>query len=313
MKKVFTITSLFLLTLCSVYAQSNQAIKSTSVNERIKNAKSTLSKSADTYVKNSNFSQWENDSIITASNNTIHYQRPSAWAPVSGFLISFFMDTPIPLSMYIDSNNDTAALIHIDTNQMGTDMATVISTNQKPYSFSANYKFNGSPSAASIEVYATKYDPTIDSSILVGIGVASISENTTGEFQSISSDIYYLDESIVPDSILIFATYLDGAVGSLFIVDDIQLSYTLTGIEYDKHKKINVYPNPAKNFIALNSENNSNEQMKLEIYSPEGKLLKKIESYMPNQSIDISDLISGMYMLRIHTKAEVISKKIVVE
>lgn len=313
MKKVIIITSSFILTLNAVFAQAISLQNTADVNAKIKNVKSILSLSSNSFVKNSNFSLWENDSIITASNSTIYFQRPSDWAPVTGFLVSYFMDTPIPLSMYIDANNDTSALIHIDTNQTGTDIATIVATNQRAYSFSANYKFNGSPNVANIDVYATKYDPLTDSTYLVGIGSASISENTTNEFQTISSDIYYLDENIVPDTFIIFASYFEGAVASIFMVDDIQLSYTVTGVDYDKNQNINVYPNPAKNFIALNTESINNEFTKLEIISIDGKLMKVLDYYSPNESIDISDLHVGMYILKISTKKEVISKKIIVE
>lgn len=313
MKKVFTITSLLLLTLCSVYAQTNSSFKSVDTYTKIKNAKRAFAKSTESYVKNSDFTLWEQDSLTTISNNTLYFQRPAYWAPVTGFLVSYFMDTPIPLSMHIDTYNDTSALIHIDTNQTGTDIATVVATNQRAYSFSANYKFNGSPYAANVDVYATKYDSLSDSTYLVGVGSASITENTTGEFQTISSDIYYLDENVVPDTFIIFASYFEGAVGSLFIVDDVQLSYTVTGVKYDKNQKINIYPNPAKNFIALNSETLNGELMKVEICSIDGKLMKVVENYLPNQSIGISDLNAGMYILKLSTDKEVISKKIMVE
>lgn len=313
MKKVFTITSLLLLTLCTVYAQTSTSFKSVDTNTKIKNAKRAFANSSESYVKNSDFTLWVEDSMTTISNNTLYFQRPTDWAPVTGFLVSYFMDTPIPLSMHIDANNDTAALIHIDTSQTGTDIATVVATNQRAYSFSANYKFNGSPYAANIDVYATKYDSLSDSTYLVGVGSASITENTTGEFQTISSDIYYLDQNVVPDTFIIFASYFEGAIGSLFIVDDIQLSYTVTGVEYDRSQKINVYPNPAKNFIALNNNTINNESMKIEIYSIDGKQMKIVDNYSSNQSIDISDLISGMYILKLSTSTEVTSKKIIIE
>lgn len=313
MKKVFTITSLFLLTLCTVYAQTSSSFKSVDTHSRINNAKRAFSKSSESYIKNSDFTLWQEDSITTITNNTLYFQRPSDWAPVTGFLVSYFMDTPIPLSMHIDANNDTAALIHIDTNQTGTDIATIVATNQRAYSFSANCKFNGSPYTANVDVYATKYDSLSDSTYLVGVGSASITDNTTGDFQTISSDIYYLDQNVVPDTFIIFASYFEGAVGSLFIVDDIQLSYTVTGVDYDKNQKINVYPNPAKNFIAINSENINNESVKIEIYSIDGKQMKVLDNYLFNQSIDITDLITGMYILKLSTATEVISKKIIIE
>ncbi len=313
MKKIFTILSLSTILLSSAFAQQNKFLKSTTTSAKIQNAKTILSKSVNSYVSNSDFSLWENDSLLTSTDSTIHFVRPTDWAPVTGYLVSFFMNTPIPLSMRVDANNDTAAVITIDTNQVGTDIATIVATQQKAYSFSANYKFNGSPSVAGVEVYATKYDTQLDSTIIVGVGMASITENTGNAFQSITADIYYMDEFTVPDTFIVFASYFEGATGSEFIVDDVQLSYTATGINNELSNKVNAYPNPANDFIKFNFDQLNISSARLEIMSIDGRIVQSIDDVKSNQNIDINELYSGIYMFKLYTYDGVIIKKILVE
>lgn len=313
MKKLFTILSLSMILLSSAFAQTNITLKNKNTSEKINNAKSILSKSASSFVTNSNFSLWENDSLLSSTDSLIHFVRPTDWAPVTGYLVSFFMNTPIPLSMRVDANNDTAAVITIDTNQVGTDIATIIATQQKAISFSANYKFNGSPSTAAIEVYATKYDALLDSTILVGAGMAIVSENTSNQFQSISAQIYYVDEFTVPDTFILFASYFEGAIGSEFIVDDVQLSYTATGINNELSNKVNAYPNPTSDFLKFNFDQLNAGTAKLEIISIDGRIIKTIDDVKSNQNIDIHELNSGIYMFKLHTNDGLVIKKILVE
>lgn len=313
MKKIFTILSLSMILMSSAYAQKISSMKNISSSIKVNNAKSILKKSTSSYVMNSDFSLWENDSLLSSTDSIIHFIRPTEWAPVTGYLVSFFMNTPIPLTMSVDANNDTAAVITIDTNQVGTDIATIVTTQAKAVSFSANYKFNGSPSTAAIEVYATKYDTELDSTIIVGVGMASVSENTGNTFQTISAQMYYLDEFTVPDTFIVFASYFEGAIGSEFMVDDIQLSYTTTGINNELSNKVNAYPNPASDYIKLNFDDLNDATAKLEIYSIDGRVLKSIENMESNQIIDISDLNAGMYMFKLHTLEGIVNKKILVK
>lgn len=313
MKKIFTILSLSIILLSSAFAQQINSLKNKSTSEKINNAKSILSKSASSFVTNSNFSLWENDSLLTSTDSMIHFERPTDWAPVTGYLVSFFMNTPIPLSMRVDNNNDTAAVITIDSNQVGTDIATIVATQQRAFSISANYKFNGSPSTAAIEIYATKYNALLDSTIIVGIGMASVSENTGNNFQSTRADIYYLDEFTIPDTFIVFASYFEGTTGSEFIVDDVQLSYTATGINNELSNKVNAYPNPTTDFVKFNFDQLNASAAKLEIMSIDGRIIKTIDDIKSNQSVDINELNSGIYMFKLYTTEGVIVKKILVE
>ncbi|MEI8136455.1 MAG: T9SS type A sorting domain-containing protein [Bacteroidota bacterium] len=69
--------------------------------------------------------------------------------------------------------------------------------------------------------------------------------------------------------------------------------------ENSKNNIINVYPNPVKNNIKINV--NNNQEYKLEIYSPDGKLVYIETSVEPVISIETSNYSSGLYIIRIST------------
>src|SRR5690606_27896746 len=122
---------------------------------------------------------WTEDSVLSMTDSLIYFQRPEYWAPVYGFLIAYFTNaSEIPLAPIV-INNDTAARIYIGDNGYGTDIATLLPVNERALSFSVKYKFSGDEqNPASFEVYATKYDSTLDSTAVVGIGSAVVEQNT---------------------------------------------------------------------------------------------------------------------------------------
>ncbi len=97
-----------------------------------------------------------------------------------------------------------------------------------------------------------------------------------------------------------------GVAGEWNDVDEGNTLYYLmefnTGLgieEKSLSSSIQIYPNPAKDFINFSSENKLNAT--IQIYSLEGKLLKEITNSQQNQ-IDISALPSGSYWLLINGK-----------
>ena len=67
--------------------------------------------------------------------------------------------------------------------------------------------------------------------------------------------------------------------------------------EEEKHR-ISIYPNPANNFIKVESEVEINT---VEIYSTLGKLVKTYENLSQYPTLDISNLPKGMYMLKVNS------------
>ncbi|MBC7885047.1 MAG: T9SS type A sorting domain-containing protein, partial [Saprospiraceae bacterium] len=70
-----------------------------------------------------------------------------------------------------------------------------------------------------------------------------------------------------------------------------------------------IYPNPSGDVINLRAQEDITG---VQIYNMSGKLITTLTTFgQPNQTIDISDFIDGMYILRIETEENVYTEKFV--
>ena len=71
---------------------------------------------------------------------------------------------------------------------------------------------------------------------------------------------------------------------------------------------LNVYPNPAKGEINIVGINSSS---KVEIFNTLGVCVKEVHGYVSGESIDLSNLVKGIYVVRIHHQGKTETKHIV--
>jgi len=90
-----------------------------------------------------------------------------------------------------------------------------------------------------------------------------------------------------------------------FIVDYVRVfeignfTETKTGINNLLPEKLNIYPNPVKDYLNLEWGNNMTVQsQKISIINSEGQIVKNITDFANNQGISVEDLNSGFYILR---------------
>lgn len=81
-----------------------------------------------------------------------------------------------------------------------------------------------------------------------------------------------------------------------FALDDITLSYT--NINKNALSSINAYPNPAHNFITINTPKNGF----VKILDGQGRIVYSKNTFNSITTIDLSSLISGIYFIRIETE-----------
>ncbi|MEE4198913.1 MAG: choice-of-anchor J domain-containing protein [Bacteroidales bacterium] len=84
--------------------------------------------------------------------------------------------------------------------------------------------------------------------------------------------------------------------GSVNIEKDIELVESTTGIEDVFAESISLYPNPAADFVIIKVSKKGD----LFIYNSTGALVKKIEIKNDQQTVDITDLNSGVYLIQIN-------------
>ncbi len=81
----------------------------------------------------------------------------------------------------------------------------------------------------------------------------------------------------------------------------------------DADQYVTIYPNPASK--TLNIQNNANNQIieKIEIIGSYGQMVKAVEKIIENRRIDISNIPSGLYYLKIHYKDFSVNKKLIIQ
>lgn len=77
------------------------------------------------------------------------------------------------------------------------------------------------------------------------------------------------------------------------------------GVDENQSIAISVFPNPATDFVNVNCEN----MKSLEIYSLDGKQIIKTTVSGDETQIDISELDSGVYVIRIETAVGIVNRK----
>ncbi len=86
------------------------------------------------------------------------------------------------------------------------------------------------------------------------------------------------------------------------------------GIEQIKEKNnfINIFPNPAKNYV--NIENKNDENTNISIINNLGVIVKQMEiPAKSNELINITDLVTGIYYLQCYSKNQIQIKKIIIK
>jgi len=92
-------------------------------------------------------------------------------------------------------------------------------------------------------------------------------------------------------------------------IDDVSLSTSVGVYEESNNALINIYPNPATDNITIETA----EKASIEILNIAGQIIKTINTAVKQTSIDVSDLASGVYIIKAKTEKGVAVRKFVKE
>ena len=77
--------------------------------------------------------------------------------------------------------------------------------------------------------------------------------------------------------------------------------------------KLNIFPNPSSTILNITIENfNPTNSSSIHIYDMQGKIVKRINSVYSENTISISDLANGQYIVNLMDKSKKIASKMVV-
>lgn len=116
-----------------------------------------------------------------------------------------------------------------------------------------------------------------------------------------------LSLTMTPDSVVLIAGSGNNP-GSVLLVDNLALSGGNVSV-FENDLEIEMYPNPASDYFIMNID----EEYSYEIYSMEGRRVGNKTGLLGWESVDVSSLASGKYMVKINTAGKTINKALIVE
>ncbi|MDB9931800.1 T9SS type A sorting domain-containing protein [Flavobacteriales bacterium] len=101
-----------------------------------------------------------------------------------------------------------------------------------------------------------------------------------------------------------------GMIGNQEVTNKVwKLEYVTVSLEEKTLLDVSIYPNPVANFVTLETSNSAIKNVSL--YSKEGKLIAEYSINNTKTEIDLTNLSSGIYLLRIQTGTNSVTKKII--
>ena len=148
-------------------------------------------------------------------------------------------------------------------------------------------------------VFTSPYQPL--HAIIENIG-------STISFLGISLDVLSLDWG----NQYFLRCYIDDNINYHFELypSELECDYLPTILDYNILGEISIYPNPVKNFLFINTENNHNQL--ITISDLQGKLIYR-EKVNGHEMIDMSRWESGVYFIRMNVNNQVILNKLILK
>lgn len=187
-----------------------------------------------------------------------------------------------------------------------------ISTRPQALTGKCQYMYGASPNDIGfMSVTLTKWDATTNTSLPIASGI----KNLTGmemSWADFSIPLTYVS-SATPDTamIVLSASGATPSNGSYLYVDNLNFTGNATSVkELLASNNISIYPNPSsQNEIHVST--NNEKLLSIEIMSVDGKLINQIELSKQSNTVDISGLAPGQYIIKLNTESNVYTSKFI--
>jgi len=135
--------------------------------------------------------------------------------------------------------------------------------------------------------------------------------SSNNQWQQFSIDL----SSVASQSITRFVMFLDQGVVNwdAYFLDD----FNVSSVPLDVHEMndsgvISVYPQPARDNLNIDIKLSNNDENRLDLYDIQGKVLLStvVNQNSDNVSLDVSELNSGIYFIKIQSKNDLHTKKV---
>jgi len=107
--------------------------------------------------------------------------------------------------------------------------------------------------------------------------------------------------------VVVFCNFGEAGIGENYYFDDIRLNTNMATLDNEWNTSINLYPNPCSNEINIESEEMISD---CSLYNSLGQFIMQYPLNATNQTIDVSNLESGLYIMKLRVQDKMITRKI---
>lgn len=134
-------------------------------------------------------------------------------------------------------------------------------------------------------------------------------EELTGEAFTLSGTPESAELTTINGNLENAVTFLDGIIPNSTVYKFSESIGSSTSNNPAENLGISIFPNPVANHVELRLDDPTHQITAVTIRNLTGQILRKVE--YQHQSIDVSDVSAGVYLLEINTTAGVVHKRIV--
>jgi hypothetical protein len=134
-------------------------------------------------------------------------------------------------------------------------------------------------------------------------------------YTELTVPVSYDEEDLTCDSLVIVfvaSSFTNANTSTELYIDDISFEYDYLSVNSTERIKMNMYPNPATDYIVINPANQS-EAYDITVYDMNGKQLKSVEQLTGDTRLSVSGLAAGTYFLKMKQSGSELVRKFVVE
>jgi len=160
--------------------------------------------------------------------------------------------------------------------------------------------------------YSTNYDGISDPSSATWQDLSSLANWSEGDYNWVESGIIDLSQIVGTQVYIAFQyTSLAGS-GKTWQIDDVEIAAAPNAVySQSKDHAFLVYPNPAQDFIQISED--TQEAMMVSIFHSSGKLVMQKNHVLPMTKLDISNLSTGFYLLKIENGKQIETRALIVQ
>ena len=211
-----------------------------------------------------------------------------------------------------DLNGNIIAGAYDPTNEGLIGSATIL---DPVYLFFPNGFLNLKYSQTYVDGESTSTDSVVSVSATVGTYTNCLQIRTIkklkGHVERISDAYYAYHFGTVKDEIIYPAdeAHADNLVDFSFV------NCSSSSIEdgFANENELDVYPNPAADMVTLQISNLNNEDLKLEIYTDLGELVRSNMLKQNNRQFYIGDLCNGIYIVYVQSTQRSMKQKLIIQ